>query len=514
LAATPTLDTNRQKGDSNIKVPRYGGTLNLVSNNPAKNLDPHNNSDIGFSSWGAGIIYQRLMKFESGSTLIEPSLNVECDLCEDWEMISPTEFQFNIKTDRNWNSNNIAYNVPLTANDIKFSLERIMHQSMESTPLKIIKNINLNSMNSLTIELDHPNSDFLLELASVKNKIISNKIILNDSVIEKTNSIGSNSWSLKTYLPDTKVTVENIKSTLHPPYLDQIDFNIIPDHKTRLSAFKVGLTDVYEINNLQNNESSQGTMVAPKLMVKEPGNGLEITFNTTRSPYDDLPTRLAIMAAINPKYISDKIWDSQSFFSLGFPVVTNEWLPKYSLWQDYFNQPKIVSDYHQKRFKDTSFKIQITTSNYGALHNSTLNELIRQLNENEFETETIVLSHKEYMQKVWENNDYDVSFGPIFPVHTPNSYMVPILHSKGDLNTTKHVNINLDKLIESQSYEYENIKRTELIQNINKMILDNGYRFMITTNISSWTWQNKIENIWPNFYSHEYSHWDKVWIND
>jgi ABC-type transport system substrate-binding protein len=267
-------------------------------------------------------------------------------------------------------------------------------------------------------------------------------------------------------------------------------------------------------DNLQNNESSQGTMVAPKLMVKEPGNGLEITFNTTRSPYDDLPTRLAIMAAINPKYISDKIWDSQSFFSLGFPVVTNEWLPKYSLWQDYFNQPKIVSDYHQKRFKDTSFKIQITTSNYGALHNSTLNELIRQLNENEFETETIVLSHKEYMQKVWENNDYDVSFGPIFPVHTPNSYMVPILHSKGDLNTTKHVNINLDKLIESQSYEYENIKRTELIQNINKMILDNGYRFMITTNISSWTWQNKIENIWPNFYSHEYSHWDKVWIND
>ena len=86
------------------------------------------------------------------------------------------------------------------------------------------------------------------------------------------------------------------------------------------------------------------------------------------------------------------------------------------------------------------------------------------------------------------------------------------MHSKGKLNSSNTYNIKLDKLIEEQSQTYNSQHREKIIQEINSILFDEMYRLMINSKVSSWTWTDAINNFYPNFYSQEYKHWDKVWI--
>ena len=56
---------------------KKGGSLKLASKNYFDSLDPHQNYSAAYSTWGIGVIYQRLLKFSNGPNIVLPSKATE-----------------------------------------------------------------------------------------------------------------------------------------------------------------------------------------------------------------------------------------------------------------------------------------------------------------------------------------------------------------------------------------------------------------------------------------------------
>ena len=480
---------------------KRGGTLKLISKHYFDSLDPHENYSGAHSTWGLGIIYQRLLKFSNGPNITLPSKATECDACSSWQMVDNKTFIFDVDTNIKWVSEEADDMKRLLPEDIKFSLDRQMDKNQEhSNRFHMVRSIDVKSKNQIQINLNVPDADFFISLADGRSKLLSKSDINNPTKIESAPPIGSGPWRLSKLVDDSYSSVENVYSAPNPPYLDSIEFHIITDPQARLSAYSVGLIDVYKIEN-----SLSELDIA--LENPEPGLGFEIAFNTANPPFDDDHTRFLARSSINPDEIIQKAWDNYAFFSLGFVTNHPSWIPDRSDWESYFYPFQ-----HPEALKK-NIPIAITTSDFGSRYKKSAEIASQQLTAVGFDPIINFVNRRQYAEKVWRQSDFDVLMGPTFPQSSTNSFVIPVLHSQGEWNTSNHKDLRLDELIEEQSQEYNLEKRSDIINKINTHLLEKSYRFMPATEKSLWAWTEDLKNMHPNFSGFEYSHWERVWLD-
>jgi len=487
-----------------------GGTLRVATHTWFEGLDPHREPSTSFVAWGPGIAYSRLMRFRSGPDVELPSMEVECELCLDWNIEDSTTLTFTLRDNVKWqNQLGIGHNY-VNAQDIASSFVKQMTEGWPNSHiLHMLDKIEAPSDTELRITLMAPDADVFVALADGRSKITPEIATSSSNQQMPTSITGSSPWLQETLKPQTMVRMVRSEQSEIEPFLDAIEFHLIEEPETRLSAFLVGLIDIYRIEYFKDQIDSPD----PKLYYFEPGSGIEIAFSTESPPFDEPKVRAAAMYALDPKEIIDKVWEGMAFFSLGFPSANKEWTVHENVWSNYFSS----NDKSLAILKDTSIQspvpITITSSDYGIQHMKSVQMFADQLSRGGFEPSINLLSRREYVAEAWKAGGYQMLIGPSFPQSSPNGYLLPVLHSRGAWNTTKHSDDKLDRLIFAQASEYDSESRAALIQDINISLLENGYRFMPITKIQPWTWKNNLQDFHPNFAGNEYSFWEKVWIS-
>lgn len=511
--STPLLNTPTQIATVDINIPthhptpigKYGGSLTVPTEVWFESLDPHIEASDGYAAWGPGIAYSRLMRFKTNADISLPSLSTECDLCSRWTMTSPNEFLFEIRKDISWNYPNEQEFQRVTAKDIEYSLRRQSHEtSSNSHIIHMINNVEAMSDDELKVQLVWPDSDFFAALANGKTKIISqNTAELSQSNLSSSALVTSGSWTLSNYDGMGVVRMTSRSGIEQAPYLDAIQFNFVPDSDARLAGYSVGLLDLLNLNTTNTNSKK----LQARLQNPVPGSGFEIAFNTAQPPLDSKNIRRAIMASIDPNLIINKAWDGLGFFSFGFPWANPAWSPNPDEWQKYFLDPELKVS----KINTQNLPLNITVGDFDTSYKATAELISKQITESGFNPIINYVDRRTYANH-WHTGDFQILAGPTFPQSTPNGYLLPVLHSEGQWNTTKHKDDALDSLLEKQAVEYDITARTTIIQMINNHLLEHAYRFMPITNIETWTWPNKVINFYPNFSSSEYSHWQQVWL--
>ena len=511
---TPTQPTATPAGEDDE---RRGGTLNLLSRQVVQRQDVHKDVSAALAAWGPGIAYSRLMRFRSGADVDLPSRAVECEVCSEWAMVDGATFEFRLREDVRWQDAQPLDGRRLLAGDIAFSYERQRSEGMPNGALlHIVDAIEAPSDDLLRITLHAPDADFLGALADGHSKIVAEEAVELSGDLLEGPTIGSGAWLLEDVQTDmTFIFGRNDDYFVeNAPLLDRLRVHTIPDGNTAYAAFRVNNVDVHRLRPAEWEEFRQQKPDASMLEFKETGTGLEVAFKTTEPPFDDIRVRRAAMLAMRPNSAIHEIWRGAAYLTQGAPLGRADWQLSAEELDKHFDDRQSATALLAEAVGALPVPVVIKVGDFDDDYRTHAERIAGEMRAAGFDPELEVVDRRRFGERVWFGGEYRMFVGPIAPVASPNAYLLTVLSSDGAWNTTGHKDEALDALILAQAGEYDIAERRRLVVEAQKLALEKAYRFMPAAAVSLWAWWPKVRGLEPNFVASEYSHWERVWLDE
>ncbi len=222
------------------KQPKAGGVMTVAATWDVADIDP-TKSAAGGTVTIPNMFYNRLIGIQRGpkadvfnAPILEP------ELAKSWER-SPDglTFTFKIQEGIKWQNLPPLSGRAFVAEDARFALERYSQSGVHKQYYANVAGFEAPDATTLKVKLSRPTADFLNPLGSNKQTIFPRELV-DDGTISK-RGIGTGPMILKEMVPASKVTFDK-----NPDYwerkvlLDGFEFRIMPDHASRLAAFRAG----------------------------------------------------------------------------------------------------------------------------------------------------------------------------------------------------------------------------------------------------------------------------------
>lgn len=287
-------------------APRKGGVLRVACPANASSLDPttgNNGSDHVF-------LYTMF------DTLVEwdfATLNAKPGLAESWLYPDPTTLVLNIRAGVQFHDG-----TPCDAAAVKYNLDRSRthERSTLRADLATIAEITVTSPLQVTVKLKQPDTALPLILADRAGMMSSPKAVEALGREHDRKPVGTGQWKLKSWVDNERITVERNPNYWKPglPYLDGVDFQVIPEVNTGLRSVTAGQNDyVYFLSpqqkTLVDRAKSLTSVLGPTLWY------VKFYINFARPPMNDVRVRLAMNYAVDREELN-----KATFSGLGEPT--------------------------------------------------------------------------------------------------------------------------------------------------------------------------------------------------
>lgn len=288
---------------SSVETPRQGGTLRYGAVSEVTSLDPQ---VYGGSAWRvlAEVLYSRLVSFDKDGVVVP-------QLAQRWEQPDARTLVFHLRPDVVFHDG-----TPLTADDVKFSLDRILDPATGAALHGSLQGATVAVIDPATVRVTSAAADatMLTSLAMTEASILSRRWVQGGANL-KMNENGTGPFLLKSYEPAVRAFLERNPRYFVAglPYLDAIDFRMIKNDDARGNALRsqsVDMIDVVpwkDINALRRNPAIKIDMAG--------GVFMSVWFNPSKKPFDDPRVRRAIAFAVDREAVS-----KAAFFGYGKPI--------------------------------------------------------------------------------------------------------------------------------------------------------------------------------------------------
>ena len=278
----------------------------------------------------AGHIYNGLVKYDQATNEIRPDLATEWSVSEDG-----TTWTFKLREGVKWHN---GYG-DLTADDVKFSLERVLDPATNSRyrgQLAGVKSVDAPDAHTVVITLESPNAGLLNKLTAFNQGwIVSRKAVTEIGAEEyKLKPVGTGPFVFDSWTAGSQARiVANPDYFEGGPAVDSVVFRIIKDETAAAIALENGEIDIFfalqqppVIDRLR---SADGITVLDR-----PANHtINLVMNSTVAPLGDVRVRQAIAYGINRQAIIEGYFKGtkatgHSVLTSSFPQYTEE-VPQY-----------------------------------------------------------------------------------------------------------------------------------------------------------------------------------------
>ncbi len=296
--------------------PQAGGRVSMTLYTDVFSFDPPVPTDNP-SIWTMLNVYDQLTRVAPGSREVEPGL------AESWESSADgLTWTFHLREGK------LPDGTPVTSEDVVFSLERIFASATWGFLFAAFESVTPVDERTVTIQLSQPWAPMLADLSLYGASILPKRLVEEQGDAFFNAPVGTGPFYVTEWAKGDRISL--LKNPNYwdtgKPYLDELEFLIIPDDNTRVIRLEAGEIDIatdVPYNQIDALREREGIVVQT-----DPLSRVDyIALNHTREPFDDLNVRKAINLAVNKEQIIQTI-----LFGNGEPA--NSLLPKMLWWNE------------------------------------------------------------------------------------------------------------------------------------------------------------------------------------
>ncbi|MEE8046608.1 MAG: ABC transporter substrate-binding protein [Dehalococcoidia bacterium] len=487
-------------------------------------MDPHQTVSSGLLSWGAGLAYSRLFKFDTTDGIA----TVVCDLCSSWEQSAPLTFSVKLRDDVVWQNLPPLNGRALTAQDVVFSLNRQKTSTFPNAALlSNISEFTAIGEHEILIRLKAPDSETLEKLADSHSRIVAPEAVEVNGDLRRGPTVGTGPWIASEVQADTtRLIVNPDYYGDEVPYLAGLDIQVTPSEATRVAGMRSRIIDLAQARFGAVASARERFEEIEWIGVENPAAGVEIMMNTARSPMDRQAVREAMMLTwpVGKRLVipgSVEIPDSSnpnSGISLGLPILNPSWVLPVSKFSHLISSGQNGLDQANTLLTSAALKpsdnVVIKVGEFGQDYIDQANAMAAGLASVGIRADVERVSTRTFGDEVWIGGDYDIAVGAPPPVSSTTAYLFAVHHSAGPWNTTGYSDPEIDRLIEAQAREYDSVKRGEMLVEIQHLVLAGSHRFIVQTRTTHWIWWPFVHDFEPFTPRGDTEFLTRVWMTE
>lgn len=276
--------------------PHRGGTLVVgEETQPLSGLDPVLAQSLDAKRMAAQF-YEGLLSLGPDGSSLRPALATS------WKRTTPTTYEFTLRHKVRFHDGRA-----LSASDVAFSLKRIVDPAVHSpyASLYKFKDVTAPSADKVVVKLAQPQSSLLHLLAQPWSAgIVSEQWVRSHSANDlKTRENGTGPYKLSEFREGSLIKTVRFDGYWDPskPYINEIDYRVMPDEATRVQALQSGTVDTIQVTLPKNAASlkKRGFTVGDE----HPVGAYWLGLNTVSGPLANEKVRQAISLGIDRKQL-------------------------------------------------------------------------------------------------------------------------------------------------------------------------------------------------------------------
>src|SRR5712691_5600887 len=488
------------------QAPKHGGILKIYHRDSPASASIHEEATystvIPFMGVFNNLVLYKQDVAQNSMDSIVPELATSWAWSED-----KTELTFKLREGVKWHDGK-----PFTAKDVKCTLDLLMGKTkdgLRKNPREgwysNVAEVKLNGDFEVAFHLKRPQPALLALLASGYSPIYPCHVSPRDMRLKP---IGTGPFTFVEFKQN-----ESMKITRNPdywkkdrPYLDGIDFSIIPNRSTAILAFVAGRFDMTFPTEVTIPLLKDVKSQAPQsVCALEPMNvSINLIVNRDKPPFDNADLRHAMALVMDRKAFVDILAEGKASIGAsmlpppegvwGMPPEIQSTIPGYG--------PDLQANRAQARKvmeklgygPDKRLAVKISTRNIPAYRDPAV-ILIDQLKEIYIDGELEVVETSNWHAKV-TRKDYAVGLNLTGnSVDDPDQNFYENYACGSERNYTDYCNKDLEQLFDRQSMETDVVKRKQLVWEIDKRLQEDVARPIILHSRAATCWQPYVKGV-------------------
>ena len=483
-----------------------GGILKLFHWVSPASMSIHEEAGYSASVSGMGVfnnlvLYKQDVPQNSLSSIVP-------DLATEWSWNDDrTVLTFQLRSGVKWHDGK-----PFTAKDVKCTWDMVLGKTSPGFRLNPrkgwyhnLREVTTEGDNQVAFHLNRPQPAFLALLASGVSPVYPCHVT---PALMRQHPIGTGPFKFVEFKPNESIKLTRNLDYWKPdrPYLDGVEFTIIPNRSTAILAFETGKFDMTFPNQVSVPLLKDVKIQAPQAVCEVvPLNATrDVIMNRTAPPFDKADLRRATAFAIDHKTFTDILLEGRSSTGgammpppegvWGIPPEMLATLPGYApdVEKNRTDGRKIMQDLGYG--PDNRLKVKLATRNVAPDRDSAV-ILTDQLKQIFIDAELDPIEMANWFPMV-TRGAYTIGLNTTAnAVDDPDQMFYEDYACGSENNVTKYCNPELEKLFDQQSMEADQEKRRRLVWEIDKRLQEDVARPIIYHLRSATCWQPYVKGI-------------------